>query len=72
MPRTGARTPFRIIAEVMREPMLMLLAGGGIVYLLLGDLREALSRFLQHANRCALSASKLSNAGTGTMKFRRA
>jgi Ca2+-transporting ATPase len=26
----------------MREPMLMLLAGGGIVYLLLGDLREAL------------------------------
>lgn len=39
LPRTGARTPFRIIAEVMREPMLMLLAGGGIVYLLLGDLR---------------------------------
>ncbi len=42
LPRGGRRTPFRIILEVMREPMLALLAGGGLVYLALGDLQEAL------------------------------
>ena len=42
LPRAGRRTPFRIILEVMREPMLALLAGGGAVYLVLGDLQEAL------------------------------
>ncbi|HZW51833.1 MAG TPA: cation-transporting P-type ATPase, partial [Rudaea sp.] len=42
LPRAGRRTPFRIILEVMREPMLALLAGGGVVYLALGDLQEAL------------------------------
>ena len=42
LPRAGRRTPFRIVLEVMREPMLALLAGGGAVYLALGDLREAL------------------------------
>lgn len=42
LPRGGRRTPFRIILEVMREPMLALLAGGGVVYLALGDLQEAL------------------------------
>ncbi len=42
LPRTGRRTPFRIVVEVMREPMLALLAGGGAVYLALGDLQEAL------------------------------
>ena len=40
--RTGRRTPFRIVVEVMREPMLALLAAGGAVYLALGDLKEAL------------------------------
>ena len=42
LPRAGRRTPFRIVLEVMREPMLALLAGGGAVYLALGDLQEAL------------------------------
>ena len=39
--RPARRTPFRIIGEVIREPMLALLIGGGVVYLLLGDVTEA-------------------------------
>ena len=42
LPRSERRTPLRIILEVLREPMLALLLGGGIVYLVLGDLKEAL------------------------------
>ncbi|HXS41867.1 MAG TPA: cation-translocating P-type ATPase [Stellaceae bacterium] len=42
LPRAGRRTPFRIVLDVMREPMLALLAGGGAVYLALGNLQEAL------------------------------
>ncbi len=42
LPRQDRRTPFRIVLEVMREPMLALLLGGGAVYLALGDLKEAL------------------------------
>jgi P-type Ca2+ transporter type 2C len=42
LPRPDKRTPFRIIVEVMREPMLALLAGGGAIYLVLGDAQEAL------------------------------
>jgi Ca2+-transporting ATPase len=42
LPRPGRRTPLRIILEVLREPMLALLLGGGVIYLLLGDLKEAL------------------------------
>jgi Ca2+-transporting ATPase len=42
LPRGSRRTPFRIVLEVMREPMLVLLLGGGAVYLALGDLQEAL------------------------------
>ena len=42
LPRSGRRTPLRIILEVLREPMLALLLGGGLVYLVLGDLKEAL------------------------------
>jgi Ca2+-transporting ATPase len=41
LPRTNRRTPFRIALEVLREPMLTLLLVGGVVYLVLGDLREA-------------------------------
>ena len=36
------RTPFRIIIEVLREPMLALLLVGGVIYLLIGDMKEAL------------------------------
>ncbi|CDX56206.1 P-type HAD superfamily ATPase [Mesorhizobium plurifarium] len=42
LPKSSRRTPFRIALEVIREPMLALLLGGGIVYLLLGNLEEAL------------------------------
>ncbi|MDF2115569.1 cation-translocating P-type ATPase [Roseiarcaceae bacterium H3SJ34-1] len=42
LPRADHRTPFRIVFEVLREPMLALLFGGGVIYLLIGDLQEAL------------------------------
>jgi P-type Ca2+ transporter type 2C len=42
LPRAGHRTIPRIVADVFREPMFALLVGAGIVYLLLGDLAEAL------------------------------
>jgi Ca2+-transporting ATPase len=42
LPRERRRTPLRIFMDVLREPMLVLLLGGGLVYLLLGDLKEAL------------------------------
>ena len=42
LPRPERRTPLRIILEVLREPMLALLLGGGVIYLALGDLKEAL------------------------------
>ncbi|MEO8144283.1 MAG: cation-translocating P-type ATPase [Betaproteobacteria bacterium] len=42
LPRQDRRTPFRIVAEVLREPMLALLFGGGAIYLVLGNLQEAL------------------------------
>lgn len=42
LPRGRRRTPFRIVLEVMREPMLMLLLGGGVVYLALGDFKESI------------------------------
>ncbi|MFY9875625.1 MAG: cation-translocating P-type ATPase [Rhodomicrobium sp.] len=41
LPRPDQRTTLRIILEVLREPMLALLLGGGVVYLLLGDMKEA-------------------------------
>ena len=42
LPEQGQRSVFRIVGEVVREPMLALLLGGGALYLLLGDLTEAL------------------------------
>jgi P-type Ca2+ transporter type 2C len=41
LPRAGRRTLLRIAGEVIREPMFTLLLGAGAVYLLLGDLSEA-------------------------------
>jgi Ca2+-transporting ATPase len=41
LPRSEHRTPLRIILEVLREPMLALLLGGGAIYLALGDVKEA-------------------------------
>jgi Ca2+-transporting ATPase len=42
LPRARQRSILRIAMEVLREPMLALLLAGGIAYLLLGDLTEAL------------------------------
>lgn len=42
LPRAGHRSPFRIVVEVVREPMLALLLAGGLAYFLLGDPAEAL------------------------------
>ena len=42
LPQPDRRSPFRIVIEVLREPMLALLLIGGIIYLALGDLKEAI------------------------------
>ena len=42
LPSAKPRSIFAIAAEVIREPMFLLLVAGGIIYLLLGDLQEAL------------------------------
>src|SRR5512132_4296006 len=42
LPHQDRRTPLRIVLEVLREPMLALLLGGGAIYLALGDLKEAI------------------------------
>ena len=42
LPKTDHRTFLRIIGDVLREPMFALLLGAGIIYLVLGDLTEAL------------------------------
>jgi P-type Ca2+ transporter type 2C len=42
------RTPLRIVLEVLREPMLALLLGGGAIYLALGDLKRPLHHLPLH------------------------
>ena len=42
LPRAGSRSIIRLIVDVLREPMLMLLFAGGAIYVVLGDLGEAL------------------------------
>jgi Ca2+-transporting ATPase len=42
LPRQEHRTLLGIVLEVLHEPMLVLLLAGGAIYLLLGDLQEAL------------------------------
>lgn len=42
LPHTRQRTILRIAAEVVREPMFGLLIASGAIYLILGDLQEAL------------------------------
>lgn len=41
LPRAEHRTPLAIVGEVLREPMFLLLLGGGAIYLLLGNVQEA-------------------------------
>lgn len=42
LPSAKPRSVFAIAFEVIKEPMFLLLVAGGLVYLLLGDLQEAL------------------------------
>lgn len=42
LPTRGSRSEWRIVADVLREPMLALLLAGGVAYMLLGSLVEAL------------------------------
>ena len=42
LPHAKRRSPLRIILNVLREPMLALLLAGSVVYLVLGDIDEAL------------------------------
>ena len=42
LPQTRSRSILRLIGEVLKEPMLLLLLGGGGIYLVLGNLGEAL------------------------------
>ncbi|MFO1109392.1 MAG: cation-translocating P-type ATPase [Bradyrhizobium sp.] len=42
LPRAGSRSIVRLILDVLREPMLLLLLAGGAIYFTLGDLGEAL------------------------------
>ena len=42
LPRPERRNFTRIVGEILREPMFVLLLGAGAIYLLLGDLTEAL------------------------------
>jgi Ca2+-transporting ATPase len=41
LPQADRRTFIRIILEILREPMFALLLGAAVIYLLLGDLKEA-------------------------------
>ncbi|MFN4135202.1 MAG: cation-translocating P-type ATPase [Novosphingobium sp.] len=42
LPRQGHRGFVRIVLDVLREPMLAMLLGAGLIYLALGDLQDAL------------------------------
>ena len=42
LPQAGRRGPVRIVVDAVREPMLQLLLAAGVIYLILGDLAEAL------------------------------
>jgi Ca2+-transporting ATPase len=42
IPSGKKRTVFRIAYDILKEPMFLLLVGAGVIYLILGDLQEAL------------------------------
>ncbi len=42
LPHAGRRSIARLVLDVLREPMLLLLLAGGVIYFALGDLGEAL------------------------------
>src|SRR5512146_979063 len=43
LPSTRPRSLFALALAVLREPMLLLLVGAGVIYLLLGELRDSLA-----------------------------
>jgi magnesium-transporting ATPase (P-type) len=42
LPTTRGRKLLALLLDILREPMFLLLMAGGVIYLLLGDVREAL------------------------------
>ncbi|BAM86610.1 cation-transporting ATPase [Bradyrhizobium oligotrophicum S58] len=42
LPQTGTRSILRLVADVLKEPMLLLLLAGAGIYLALGDMAEAM------------------------------
>src|SRR5215467_9304059 len=42
LPQADRRTFLRIVLEILREPMFALLLGAAVIYLVLGDLKEAI------------------------------
>jgi Ca2+-transporting ATPase len=42
LPSSQVRSPFRMVLDVVREPMFLLLMAGGVLYLFLGEPRDAL------------------------------
>ena len=42
LPRPDRRTPLRIVLEVLREPMFALLLASGVIYLVLGEPKDAI------------------------------
>jgi P-type Ca2+ transporter type 2C len=42
LPQADRRTFIRIVLEILREPMFALLLGAAVIYLILGDLKEAI------------------------------
>lgn len=42
LPSAQKRSILKILFDIIKEPMFMLLIGGGIIYLILGDIQEAL------------------------------
>jgi Ca2+-transporting ATPase len=71
LPRPGRRTPFRIVFEVLREPMMALLSGGGVIYLALGDRTEALIHVLEAKSAFVLARAFTYWTRGGTAELRR-
>jgi P-type Ca2+ transporter type 2C len=58
LPHGQRRTFGRIVIETLREPMFALLLAAGLIYLILGDLREALILFLFATTSVAIAVAQ--------------
>ena len=67
LPRSGRRKHWRILRDVLTEPMFGMLLGAGVIYLLLGDRLEAGSaarlRVAVHCHRGHPGGAKRAGAG---------